>query len=204
MTVIHRPRPYRSGLMLHPPVALGGHAFTRTSHPGQWHCERCHTLTHDIHHTTTTGTCTGLAAAITTGAPMNPTPEPTIPIPMHIEFTAEFTGLVDVPISMVIERTKRVAVTAARQGLPQPTIADILSEVAAEYEGVGWHPGLSYDIDSINWVDALTDDDNERNEAVSAIITAELDRLADEADPERARFRPTIGQMDIFGLEVTE
>lgn len=203
MTVIHRPRPYRSGLMLHPPVALGGHAFTRTSHPGQWHCERCHTLTHDIHHTTTTGTCTGLAAAITTGAPMNPTPEPTIPIPMNIEFTARFTGLVDVPISTVIECTEQLWPVANRLRLPQPDIADILAEVAAEYEGVGWHPGLSYDVDSINWVEAEVDD-NDDNEAVSTLITAELQRLADEADPDRTRFRPTVGQMDIFGLEVTE
>lgn len=133
---------------------------------------------------------------------MTTTPEPTIPIPMQIEFIARFTGLVDVPISTVIEATKRMVDVAAHRQR-QPDIADILDEVAAEFEGVGWHPGLSYDVDSINWADALTGVDNERNAAASAIITAELERLADEADPDRARFRPTVGQMDIFGLEVT-
>lgn len=134
---------------------------------------------------------------------MTTPPEPTVPIPMHIEFTAEFTGLVDVPITTVIEATKRMVDAAARQGLPQPDIADVLDEIASVYDFIDWHPGAAYDLGSINWADALTEDDNERNEAVSALIAAELERLADEADPDRARFRPTPGQMDIFGLEVT-
>ena len=126
--------------------------------------------------------------------------EPTVPIPMSIEFTAQFTGLVDVPISVVIERTQQLCEVVARRGLPQPDIADIIAEIADEYECVGWQPG-SYDIDSINWVEAEVDGPDVK--AVSDLIAAELERLADEADPDRARFRPTPGQMDIFGLEVT-
>lgn len=129
-------------------------------------------------------------------------PEPTVPIPMHIEFTATFTGLVDVPITTVIEATKRMVDAAARQGLPQPDIADILAEVALTSECVGWDPALDYEVDEIEHVDALIDDTDDIK-AVSALIAAELERLADEADPDRARFRPTPGQMDIFGLEVT-
>ena len=203
MTVIHRPRPYRSGLMLNPPVAVGGHAFTRTSHPGQWHCERCHTLTHDIHHTTTTGTCTGLAAAITTGAPMNPTPEPTIPIRFSIDITTTITDTFDIPISSIINDTRRTVERHQSLKLDEPGWADVVDNIVCDFEPAnGWLPRITADtdfsIDCVGWAPA------DCNEALSALITAELQRLADEADPERARFRPTVGQMDIFGLEVTE
>jgi hypothetical protein len=65
-----------------------GRAATPSSPPAgasQWRCIRCHTLTHDIPHTASR-ICTGLAAAITTGAPMPPTP--TIPVIVDVEFTA--------------------------------------------------------------------------------------------------------------------
>lgn len=129
--------------------------------------------------------------------------EPTVPIPMSIEFTARSEGLVDVPISLVIEATEHLCSIAARQGLSQPDIADILAEVALKYECVGWYPGLDYEVEEIEYVDALIDDTADIK-AVSVLIAAELGRLADEADPDRARFRPTPGQMDIFGQEITE
>lgn len=67
---------YRSGLLLRPPLALGGHAFTvdvaaRTAtgplfpgHPTIWRCLRCHlhTTTPAVH-----GPCPDRAAALTTG-----------------------------------------------------------------------------------------------------------------------------------------
>ncbi len=199
---------YRSGLMLTPPVALAGHAFTRTNHPGQWRCLRCNTLTHDIHHTTLTGTCTGLAAAITTGAPMTTTAEPTIPIRLTLDVTFTITDTFDIPISSILDEVRRQVEKFQRRPEDEvwrsaPSWLTIVDELACHFETHdGWTPRLStadeYSIDCVEWDEAAPD-----HVAVRDLISAELDRLADENDPERARLRPSVGQLDIFGNEVT-
>lgn len=66
---------YRSGLMLAPPLGLGGHAFTPTrTISGQWTCHRCHIVTHTVTATITAGRCTGTARALNPGEPNAPRP----------------------------------------------------------------------------------------------------------------------------------
>lgn len=130
------------------------------------------------------------------------TPEPTIPIPMNIEFTATFTGLVDVPISTVIDTTRRLVADSIRAQTTPPEIDDVLNEIATDFNPASkWAP-VDYDINDVSFVEA--EYFNVAGcEAVADLIGAELNRLADEADPDRAKFRPCPGQLDIFGLEVT-
>jgi len=193
---------YRSGLMLTPPVALAGHAFTRTNHPGQWHCLRCHTLTPDIHHTTINGTCTGLAAAITTGAPMTTTAEPTIPVIVDVEFTATASTLIEIPLSQISETVDRLATESVRLQTVAPSLTDVLNELAPGLDvGPDWNPSTNIEVHEI---EDITISIEGANNLINVQIAAELERFRDEHDPERARLRPSIGQLDIFGNEVTQ
>jgi hypothetical protein len=65
--------------------------------------------------------------------------------------------------------------------------------------GPGWHPGTYIELDEIEDITINVDE----SDLLNVRIAAELERFRDEHDPERARLRPSIGQLGIFGNEVT-
>ena len=198
---------YRSGLMLTPPVALAGHAFTRTNHPGQWRCLRCHTLTHDIHHTTITGTCTGLAAAITTGAPMT-TSEPlpiaaTMTAPsarLTINFTIDISGTLRYSLDLTFDQLRTAWAHQLQQDPEWADGQDLRRTLELWLEEQLGGEAMAGDLDTAierGLADIML-------EAVDIHISAEeYLRAGYEALTVRQPPPQCSGQLDIFGNEVT-
>ncbi len=132
---------------------------------------------------------------------MTTTAEPTIPVVVDVEFTATASTLIEIQLSRISETVDRLATESVRFQTRAPSITDVLNDLSSHLDvKPAWKPGTDIEL---NEIEDITISIEGANNLLNVQIAAELERFRDEHDPERARLRPSIGQLDIFGNEVT-